>query len=137
MLFFEYSFLFAFLAVIAMVRAFSEFLAEHGVHLIYCPLPESGTIYPELFPGEAREALAVPSFLDRLVAESRTQGVHVVDLRPIFRANKSHPTSTSQTIRTGTRAGSRWPLERLPKWFAVSTRVASRQSRPNDRNNAD
>jgi hypothetical protein len=76
-------------AVIGMVRAFSEFLAEHGVHMIYCPLPESGTIYPELFSGEAREALAVPSFLDRLIAESQAQGVHVVDLRPVFQANKS------------------------------------------------
>ncbi len=75
--------------VIAMVRTFSEFLAEHGVDLIYCPLPESGTIYPELFPEEAREALAVPSFLDRLIDGSRTQGVHVVDLRAIFRAHKS------------------------------------------------
>jgi len=75
--------------VIAMVRAFSEFLAEQGIRLIYCPLPESGTIYPELFPREAREALAVPSFLDRLIAESRTQGIHVIDLRPIFRVNKS------------------------------------------------
>jgi hypothetical protein len=75
--------------VIAMVRTFSEFLAEHGIHLIYCPLPESGTIYPELFPREARKALAVPSFLDRLIDGSREQRVHVVDLRPIFRANKS------------------------------------------------
>jgi hypothetical protein len=76
-------------AVIAMVRAFSAFLAKHGVHLIYCPLPESGTIYPEFFPEEAREALAVPSFLDRLIDGSRVQGVQVVDLRPVFRANKS------------------------------------------------
>ncbi len=75
--------------VIAMVRTFSEFLAEHGVRLIYCPLPESGTIYPELFPREARSALAVPSFLDRLIGESRAQGIQVVDLRPIFWANKS------------------------------------------------
>ena len=76
-------------AVIAMVRAFSAFLAEHGVHLIYCPLPESGTIYPEYFPEAARAALAVPSFLDRLIDGTRAQGVDVVDLRPIFRANKS------------------------------------------------
>ena len=75
--------------VIAMVRTFADFLAEHGVRFIYCPLPESGTIYPELFGREAREALAVPSFLDRLIAETRLQGVHVVDLRPVFRANKS------------------------------------------------
>ena len=75
--------------VIAMVRAFSEFLAEQGIQLIYCPLPESGTIYPELFPRQAREALVVPSFLDRLIAETRTQGIRVIDLRPIFRANKS------------------------------------------------
>ncbi len=76
-------------AVVSMVGAFSDFLAEHGVHLIYCPIPESGTIYPELFPEDAREKLAVPSFLDRLIADSRAQGVHVVDLRPIFRANRS------------------------------------------------
>jgi hypothetical protein len=76
-------------AVIAMVQAYSAFLAEHGVHLIYCPLPESGTIYPEFFPEKAREALAVPSFLDRLIDGSRARGVEVVDLRPIFRANKS------------------------------------------------
>jgi hypothetical protein len=76
-------------AVIAMVQAFSAFLAKHGVHLIYCPLPESGTIYPEFFPEEARDALAVPSFLDRLIDGSRVQGVQVVDLRPVFRANKS------------------------------------------------
>ncbi|MFB3117926.1 MAG: hypothetical protein ACE1ZP_04100, partial [Myxococcota bacterium] len=48
-----------------------------------------GTIYPELFPREAREALAVPSFLDLLIDGSREQRVQVVDLRPIFRANKS------------------------------------------------
>ncbi|MBW2542915.1 MAG: hypothetical protein JRF15_12580 [Deltaproteobacteria bacterium] len=74
--------------VIAMVQAFSTFLAEHRVHLIYCPIPESGTIYPEFFPEEAREALALPSFLDRLIDGSRARGVQVVDLRPIFRANK-------------------------------------------------
>ncbi len=76
-------------SVVAMVQAFSEFLAEIGIQLIYCPLPESGTIYPEFFPEEAREALAVPSFLDELIAESRAQGIHVVDLRPVFWANKS------------------------------------------------
>jgi hypothetical protein len=76
-------------AVIAMVQAFSNFLTQHGVHLIYCPLPESGTIYPEYFPEEAREDLAVPSFLDRLIDGSRAQGVQVVDLRPVFRADKS------------------------------------------------
>ncbi|MFB3117780.1 MAG: hypothetical protein ACE1ZP_03350 [Myxococcota bacterium] len=48
-----------------------------------------GLIDPEHFSGEAREALAVASFLDRLIDGSRAQRVHVVDLRPIFRANKS------------------------------------------------
>lgn len=76
-------------AVVQMVAVFSRFLADHGVHLIYCPLPESATIYPELFPPEQRAKLQRPSFLDRLVEGARRAGVEVVDLRPVFRARRT------------------------------------------------
>jgi len=73
--------------VVSMVRAFSLFLNEHGIRFVYCPIPESATIYPELF--QDRERAVSPSFLDILIFELREAGVVTVDLRPLFAAHKS------------------------------------------------
>lgn len=73
--------------VVSMVRAFSQFLDEHRVRFVYCPIPESATIYPELF--QDRKRIVTPSFLDILISELEEAGVVTVDLRPVFAAHKS------------------------------------------------
>jgi hypothetical protein len=74
---------------IEMVVAFSKILESRGVDFIFSPVPESGTIYPELFAPEERTRVPASSFLDRLITGVRDRGVHVVDLRPVFEASRT------------------------------------------------
>ncbi|MGE0706414.1 MAG: hypothetical protein AB7N76_15180 [Planctomycetota bacterium] len=71
------------------VAALARTLARRGTRLVYSPIPESGTIYPELFPPAARARLVEPSFLDVLLARVRALGIQTVDLRPVFHAQRS------------------------------------------------
>jgi hypothetical protein len=54
------------------------------VRFVFAPVPESGTIYPEIFLEVDRRRIASPSFFELLLARSRAGGV---DLRPMFREN--------------------------------------------------
>jgi hypothetical protein len=71
---------------IAMVSTLSNFLTQHRVHFIYSPIPESATIYPELFRDRAE--IVTPSFLDELIAGLQAAGVVTLDLRPVFAAHR-------------------------------------------------
>ena len=62
--------------------------AKRGTRFVFSPIPESGTIYPELFPPEAQARLARPSYLDQVLARAEAQGVPAVDLRPPLRASR-------------------------------------------------
>lgn len=70
---------------IEMVVTFANILRRDGLRFVFSPIPESGTIYPELFDAAERRALPRPSFLDRLLDGTRQRGVEVVDLRFVFR----------------------------------------------------
>jgi hypothetical protein len=74
-------------ACIQMVVAFDRILRGAGVRFVFSPIPESGTLYPELFPEAERQELAEPSFLAELIRGTREAGVEVVDLRAVYRAD--------------------------------------------------
>lgn len=73
-------------ACIEMVALFARILEQAGVRFVFSPVPESGTLYPELFDAQ-EPGRAQPSFLDRLLEGVRRQGVEVVDLREVYRAD--------------------------------------------------
>ncbi|MEM7410083.1 MAG: hypothetical protein AAF430_07620 [Myxococcota bacterium] len=94
---------------IEMVAALSHVLRQAGVRFVFSPVPESGTIYPELFPEAERRARPTPPFLEQLLAGVRARGVEVVDLSRAFEA-------------------SRWPYLYLPDdshWNARATQLAA------------
>ncbi len=70
---------------LAMLATFDGVLRQAGVRLVFCPIPESGSIYPASFPVEQRRSIAQPSFLDGLIAGARELGIEVVDLRTTYR----------------------------------------------------
>jgi hypothetical protein len=72
-------------ACIQMVAAFDQILRRAGVRFLFSPIPESGSIYPELFPETERRTLAEPSFFAELLRGTRAAGVEVVDLRAVYR----------------------------------------------------
>lgn len=74
---------------IEMVVAFSQLLEGHGVEFVFSPVPDMGSIYPEIFPEAEQRSRPPVSFLDRLVEGVRARGVEVVDLRPVFLENAS------------------------------------------------
>lgn len=75
--------------VVVSVLALAQALARRGTVLVFSPIPESGTIYPELFPLADRERLATPAFLDVVMSHVARAGVVTVDLRPTFRDHRS------------------------------------------------
>lgn len=107
---------------IEMVHTFARFLADHRVDFVYCPIPESATIYPELFPD--RDQIVSPSFLDLLIEGVRRRGVEVVDLRPPFRAHKEPYLYL--------RDDSHW----APRAIVVAARALSREVRDLDERRA-
>jgi hypothetical protein len=74
-------------ATIDSLLKFEELIARKNVKLVYAPVPDSAEVYPELFPGI--ETCAKPSLFDRLVPEARARGIVAIDLREVFRANKT------------------------------------------------
>ena len=70
---------------VAMVTQLHAVLAGAGVRFVFAPIPEVGSIYPELYDPRERAYLAEPSFLDVLLEGAESAGVPVVDLRPVFR----------------------------------------------------
>lgn len=76
-------------AAIATTRRFADLVAPRGVTLIYAPVPDSAEVYPELFRKDQHARCPQPSLFDRLVPEARAAGLDAVDLREVFRANKT------------------------------------------------
>lgn len=69
---------------IEMVAAFAQILERVGVRFVFSPIPESGSIYPELFDASERGALPRDDFLDRLITGVEARGVEVVDLKSVY-----------------------------------------------------
>jgi hypothetical protein len=74
---------------IASTKQFAEMIATRGTILIYAPIPDSGEVYPEFFRENERRLCAQPSLFDLLVPEANTAGLNSLDLREIFRRNKT------------------------------------------------
>lgn len=64
-------------------------LAQRGIQFLFCPLFEAATIYPDLYPPEARARIQRPSMLDVVMDETRKSGVMTVDLRAVFGSHRS------------------------------------------------
>lgn len=71
------------------VLAFAQALARRGTVLVFSPIPESGSIYPELFPLADQNRLAEPAFLDVVMSYVARAGVATIDLRPALREQRS------------------------------------------------
>jgi len=76
-------------AVAYNIEEFDRRLQERGVHFIFAPLPESGTIYPEFFKPSSRAKIQDPVFMDLLFQELKKRGIDYIDLRPDFSSNRS------------------------------------------------
>ena len=76
-------------ATVAMVRRFAGLVAQRGVALVFCPIPDAGDVYPELYSEAARRRFVNPPIVDRVVAAARRAGLRVVDLPALFRAHRS------------------------------------------------
>lgn len=70
------------------IAAFDEQLKKRGVHFIFAPIPESGTIYPEFFKEKSRAKLQDPAFIDLLFQELSKRGIDYIDLRKGFLDNR-------------------------------------------------
>ena len=70
------------------IAAFNDQLKKRGIHFIFAPIPESGTIYPEFFKPSSRAKLQDPSFIDLLFQELAKRNIDYIDLRPDFSANR-------------------------------------------------
>jgi hypothetical protein len=73
---------------IEMVTILARGLERAGVRFLFSPIPEAGSIHPELYDPRERSALPAVSFLDRLIAGVAERGVEVVDLRAVYRASQ-------------------------------------------------
>jgi hypothetical protein len=76
-------------STIASTKRFAEMIATRGATLVYAPIPDSGEVYPELFRRDERERCAQPSLFDVLVPEAKAAGLSAIDLREVFRLNKT------------------------------------------------
>jgi hypothetical protein len=74
---------------IEMVTILARGLERAGVRFLFSPIPEAGSIYPELYAPRERRAMPAVSFLDRLIAGAAEQGVEVVDLREVYRTARA------------------------------------------------
>jgi hypothetical protein len=73
------------------VRSLAEFnhlLKQRGIHLLFAPIPEPGTIYPDFYKPESRAKLKHPAFIDLLFQELDKRDIDYLDLRPCFSANR-------------------------------------------------
>ncbi len=115
---------------IQMVALFADILQRAGVRFVFSPIPESGTIYPELFDAAERRALPRDSFLDRLLDGVRQRGVEVVDLTELYRRrptpylylpDDSHWNARAVDLAAGAWAGA---LGRDPAPEGIAARLA-------------
>lgn len=72
-----------------MIFSMGQLLSKRDIYFIFCPIPGPGSIYPESYPVEQQRLIVRPSFLDVLLERVARMGVHAVDLREVFRANRN------------------------------------------------
>ena len=67
---------------------FQRQLKERGIELLLVPVPPKAAVYPEKFSAAARVTTASAPYLHAFYDELRASGVEVIDLMPIFTANR-------------------------------------------------
>jgi hypothetical protein len=66
------------------ILSLQELLQQRGISLLFCPIFEAGTVYPDLYPPDERAGIQEPSMLDLVIAGTGQRGVRTVDLRPVY-----------------------------------------------------
>jgi len=69
---------------------FHRQLKERGIALLLVPVPPKAAIYPEKFSAAAGVPIVAAPYLRAFYDELRTAGVDVLDLTPVFIANREH-----------------------------------------------
>ena len=69
---------------------FHRQLKERGIELVLVPVPPKAAIYPEKFSAAAGVTIAAAPYLRAFYEELRAGGVDVLDLTPVFVANREH-----------------------------------------------
>lgn len=118
---------------VEMVAKLAEVLAARRTRLVFAPIPESGTIYPEIFPEPERARIVRPSFLDFVIAQTRTRGVEVVDLRGVFSANRDpylYRLDDTHWTPRGAELASRAISEVVARLMATKTPTSVPEDRP-------
>lgn len=70
---------------------FHHQLRERGIELVLVPVPPKAGIYPDKFSAAAGVMIAAAPYLRAFYEELRAGGVDVLDLTPLFFANREHP----------------------------------------------
>ena len=69
---------------------FHRQLKERGIELVLVPVPPKAAIYPEKFSAAAGVTIAAAPYLRAFYDQLRAGGVDVLDLTPVFIANREH-----------------------------------------------
>jgi alginate O-acetyltransferase complex protein AlgJ len=69
---------------------FHRQLKERGIELVLVPVPPKAATYPEKFSAAGGVTIATAPYLRAFYDELRAGGVEVVDLMPLFTANREH-----------------------------------------------
>ncbi len=69
---------------------FHRQLKERGIELVLVPVPPKAAIYPEKFSAAAGVTIAAAPYLRAFYEQLRAGGVDVLDLTPVFIANREH-----------------------------------------------
>ena len=69
---------------------FHRQLRERGIELVLVPVPPKAAIYPEKFSAAAGVTIAAAPYMRAFYEELRAGGVDVLDLTPVFIANREH-----------------------------------------------
>ena len=69
---------------------FHRQLKERGIDLILMPVPPKAAIYPDKFSAAAGVTIASAPYLRAFYDELRANGIDVLDLTPVFIANREH-----------------------------------------------
>jgi alginate O-acetyltransferase complex protein AlgJ len=69
---------------------FHRQLKERGIELVLMPVPPKAAIYPDKFSAAAAVTIASAPYLRAFYDELRANGIGVLDLTPVFIANREH-----------------------------------------------
>jgi alginate O-acetyltransferase complex protein AlgJ len=95
---------------------FHRQLKERGIELLLVPVPPKAAIYPEKFSAAAGVTIAAAPYLRAFHEQLRAGGVDVLDLTPVFVANREHERGNvfCQTDSHWSGIGTCWRRRRSP-----------------------